>query len=233
VIESAQFRLKELEEVVTGMRESVICSLNQLLDLKDLPTGTHSTRLAEWAVQVARQMCLDDHLVPSIEAGAILHDIGKIGIPDAILSKACRLSENEYELVKRHPEFGWATLRSIRGLEQTSLYVLHHHECVDGSGYPAGLKQNEIPLGARIVAVIDAFDAMVSKRPYRAGITREEATGRLEEAGGTQFDPAVVKTFIEVLRSEPPSARLHATDANKCPGKARDCPSRTEFEAHF
>jgi HD-GYP domain-containing protein (c-di-GMP phosphodiesterase class II) len=206
VIESAQFRLKELEEVVDGMRDSVICSFNQLLDLKDLATGTHSTRLAEWAVKVARQMCLEDHLLPSIEAGAILHDIGKIGIPDAILLKSCRLSPDEYELVKKHPEFGWATLRAIRGLEQTSLYVLHHHECVDGSGYPAGLKANEIPLGAKIVAVIDAFDAMVSSRPYRSGVAKEVALTRLDQASGTQFDQDVVNIFIEVVRADASTA---------------------------
>jgi HD-GYP domain-containing protein (c-di-GMP phosphodiesterase class II) len=207
VIESSHLRVKELEEDICGMRESVICSLNQLLDLKDLPTGTHSTRLAEWAVQVARLMCLDEKLLPSIEAGAILHDIGKIGVPDAILGKSSSLSDNEYEIVKKHPEFGWATLRAIRGLEQTSLYVLHHHECVDGTGYPAGLRDTEIPLGARIVAVIDAFDAMVSSRPYRIGIPREEAIRRLEQAAGKQFDRDVVKTFIEVLSDD---SRSHA-----------------------
>jgi HD-GYP domain-containing protein (c-di-GMP phosphodiesterase class II) len=204
VIESSQFRLKELEEVVDGMRDSVICSFNQLLDLKDLATGTHSTRLAEWAVKVARRMCLEDRLLPSIEAGAILHDIGKIGIPDAILLKSCRLSPDEYELVKKHPEFGWSTLRAIRGLEETSLYVLHHHECVDGSGYPAGLKDNEIPLGAKIVAVIDAFDAMVSSRPYRTGVSKEEAIARLEQASGSQFDRKVVETFTHVVRADAP-----------------------------
>jgi HD-GYP domain-containing protein (c-di-GMP phosphodiesterase class II) len=202
VIESSQFRLKELEETVAVMRDSVICSFNQLLDLKDLATGTHSTRLAGWAVKVGRHMCLEDHLLPGIEAGAILHDIGKIGIPDAILLKSCRLSPDEYELVKKHPEFGWATLRAIRGLEQTSLYVLHHHECVDGSGYPAGLKEKEIPLGARIVAVIDAFDAMVSSRPYRLGVSAEEAIARLELAAGTQFDREVVKTFVHAVRAD-------------------------------
>jgi HD-GYP domain-containing protein (c-di-GMP phosphodiesterase class II) len=204
VIESSQFRLKELEEVVDGMRDSVICSFNQLLDLKDLATGRHSTRLAEWAVKVARRMCLEDRLLPSIEAGAILHDIGKIGIPDAILLKSCRLSPDEYELVKKHPEFGWSTLRAIRGLEETSLYVLHHHECVDGSGYPAGLKDNEIPLGAKIVAVIDAFDAMVSSRPYRTGVSKEEAIARLEQASGSQFDRKVVETFTQVVRADAP-----------------------------
>ncbi len=205
MIESSQLRVKELEEDICAMRESVICSFNQLLDLKDLPTGTHSTRLAEWAVRVARQLGLDDHRLPNIEAGAILHDIGKIGIPDSILSKSRGLSDGEYDIVKKHPEFGWAALRGIQGLEETSLYVLHHHESVDGTGYPAGLRQDEIPLGARIVCVIDAFDAMVSSRPYREGLPLKEAVRRLEESSGTQFDREVVSTFIEVLRSEFPS----------------------------
>jgi HD-GYP domain-containing protein (c-di-GMP phosphodiesterase class II) len=227
VIESSHLRVKELEEDICGMRESVICSLNQLLDLKDLPTGTHSTRLAEWAVQVARLMCLDEKLLPSIEAGAILHDIGKIGVPDAILGKSSSLSDNEYEIVKKHPEFGWATLRAIRGLEQTSLYVLHHHECVDGTGYPAGLRDTEIPLGARIVAVIDAFDAMVSSRPYRTGIPREEAIRRLEQAAGKQFDRDVVKTFIEVLRDD---SRSH-TRFGGAPNSGNDLSPTTSSRA--
>ena len=95
-----------------------------------------------------------------------------------------------------------ATLRAIRGLEQTSLYVLHHHECVDGTGYPAGLRDTEIPLGARIVAVIDAFDAMVSSRPYRQGLPFEEAERRLLQASGTQFDAGVVERFLPLARAE-------------------------------
>lgn len=207
VLESSDLRMKELEEGMSSMRESVICSFNQLLDLKDLSTGTHSSRLAEWAVRVARQLGLEEQQLPSIEAGAILHDIGKIGIPDAILGKSQTLSDSEYEVVKKHPEFGWVALRGIHGLEETSLYVLHHHESVDGSGYPAGLRSSEIPLGARIVCVIDAFDAMVSSRPYRSGLPLQEAIRRLRESSGTQFDPSVVETFIDVLESEFPSLK--------------------------
>ena len=137
-----------------------------------------------------------------LEMGALLHDIGKIGVPDAILNKPGRLTPEEFEIVKRHPEFGWTVIRNLPGLGQTSLYVLHHHENYDGTGYPARLKGSEIPIGARIVSVIDAFDAMVSSRPYRAGLPLEEAIRRLQEASGTQFDAAVVKSFVPIALSE-------------------------------
>jgi HD-GYP domain-containing protein (c-di-GMP phosphodiesterase class II) len=137
-----------------------------------------------------------------LEMGALLHDIGKIGIPDGILNKPARLTPEEYECVKRHPEFGWAVLRKLPRLEQTSLYVLHHHENFDGTGYPAKLKGFEIPIGSRIVSVIDAFDAMVSSRPYRKGLPLEEAIRRLNQSSGTQFDPSVIKSFVPIAESE-------------------------------
>ena len=105
-----------------------------------------------------------------LEVAALLHDIGKIGIPDAILHKPAKLTGEEYSLMKKHPEYGWAVMRNVPGMECASLMILHHHESYDGKGYPAGLKGEEIPIGSRIVSVIDAFDAMVSSRPYRAGM---------------------------------------------------------------
>jgi HD-GYP domain-containing protein (c-di-GMP phosphodiesterase class II) len=184
------------------MRSALVCSFNQLLDLRDLNTGVHSTRLAEWGLLVARDLGVPERFMPDLEMGALLHDIGKIGVPDGILNKAGRLTPDEYEVVKRHPEFGWTVVRNLPGMEQTSLYVLHHHENFDGTGYPARLKDSEIPIGARIVSVIDAFDAMVSSRPYRAGLPLEEAIKRLHQSSGTQFDPDVVKSFVRFAQSE-------------------------------
>ena len=143
------------------------------------------------------QNCLGD-----IEVAALLHDIGKIGISDAILNKPAKLTAEEYELMKKHPEYGWAVLRQVPGMERASLIILHHHESYDGKGYPGGLKGEEIPIGSRIVSVIDAFDAMVSSRPYRQGLPFEEAERRLLQASGTQFDARVVERFLPLARAE-------------------------------
>jgi HD-GYP domain-containing protein (c-di-GMP phosphodiesterase class II) len=201
----AELRVRELEGQVRDLRSALVCSFNQLLDLRDLNTGVHSTRLAEWGLRVARDLGVPEDDMADLEMGALLHDIGKIGVPDNVLNKPGRLTAEEYEVVKRHPEFGWTAIRNLPGLEQTSLYVLHHHENFDGTGYPARLKGSETPIGARIVSVIDAFDAMVSSRPYRAGLPLEEAIRRLHQSSGTQFDPDVVKSFVRFAQSEMPA----------------------------
>jgi HD-GYP domain-containing protein (c-di-GMP phosphodiesterase class II) len=195
-------RIKQLEEQSSALRNSVICAFNQLLDLKDLNTGVHSTRLAEWGMRVGQELGLEEAELQNLEVAALLHDIGKVGIPDAILRKPGRLDPEEYALMKRHAEYGWAVLRMLPGFERAALDILHHHESFDGKGYPAGLKDSEIPVVSRIVCVIDAFDAMVSSRPYRKGLPYEEAVRRLTEASGTQFDPVVVRTFVSFAEAE-------------------------------
>jgi HD-GYP domain-containing protein (c-di-GMP phosphodiesterase class II) len=199
---TAALRIKSVEEQVSALRTSLICALNQLLDLKDLNTGVHSTRLAEWALHVATELGLDESAHSDIEVAALLHDIGKIGIPDAILNKPAKLSDREYAVMKKHPEYGWAVLRHVPGMERASLMILHHHESFDGRGYPAGLKGDEIPVISRIVSVIDAFDAMVSNRPYRAGLPVEEAIRRLVVGRGRQFDPEVLDSFLPLAHAE-------------------------------
>jgi HD-GYP domain-containing protein (c-di-GMP phosphodiesterase class II) len=195
-------RVKLVEEQVTALRSSVICAFNQLLDLKDLNTGVHSTRLAEWGMRVGQELGLEEAELQNLEVAALLHDIGKVGIPDAILKKPGRLDAEEYALMKKHPEYGWAVLRMLPGFERAALDILHHHENFDGKGYPAGLRELEIPVVSRIVSVIDAFDAMVSSRPYRVGLPHEEAVRRLIESSGTQFDPAVVRCFVSFAQAE-------------------------------
>ena len=187
---------------MAALRSSVICAFNQLLDLKDLNTGVHSTRLAEWGMRVGQELALEESKLQDLEVAALLHDIGKVGIPDSILRKPAKLDEAEYALMKKHPEYGWAVLRMLPGFERAALDVLHHHEMFDGKGYPAGLRETEIPIVSRIVSVIDAFDAMVSSRPYRAGLPYEEAVRRLREASGTQFDPVVLECFLSFAQSE-------------------------------
>jgi HD-GYP domain-containing protein (c-di-GMP phosphodiesterase class II) len=199
---SEYIQIKQLEEQAKAHRSSVICAFNQLLDLKDLNTGVHSTRLAEWGVRVGQELGLDEAALQDLEVAALLHDIGKIGIPDAILSKPGKLDDDEYALMKKHPEYGWAVLRILPGFERASLDILHHHEQFDGKGYPAGLKESEIPIVSRIVSVIDAFDAMVSSRPYRNGLPQEEAARRLIQSSGTQFDPVVVQCFLSFAEAQ-------------------------------
>jgi HD-GYP domain-containing protein (c-di-GMP phosphodiesterase class II) len=198
----SSLRVKELEEQQAALLKSVICGFNQLLDLRDLSTGIHSTRLAEWAVRVARKLGLPESDFYQLEVAALLHDIGKIGIPDAILKKEGKLTDEERALMNKHPEYSWSILRLFPGLEKASLYALHHHESYDGSGYPGKLKGIEIPIGARIVSVIDAYDAMISNRCYRKGFPHEEAVRRLVASTGTQFDPVVVQSFIEIAEAE-------------------------------
>lgn len=195
-------RIKQVEEQISALRSAVICSLNQLVDLKDLNTGVHSTRLAEWGMRVGQELGLGEDALLNLEVAALLHDIGKIGIPDSILRKPAKLDPEEYALMKKHPEYGWAVLRHLPGFERAALDILHHHESFDGTGYPAGLKDAEIPIVSRIVSVIDAFDAMVSSRPYRKGLPFEEAVRRLILASGTQFDPVVVQCFLSFAQAE-------------------------------
>ena len=195
-------RIKELEEQHLAFRNSLVCAFNQMLDLKDINTGVHSTRLAEWALRVARKMDMPEERLYQVEVAALLHDIGKIGVPDSILKKSGPLTPEERALINRHPEYSWSILRLFPALDEASLYALHHHESVDGTGYPAGLKANDIPMVSRIICVIDAFDAMVSNRCYRQGLPHSEAIARLVRSSGTQFDPGVVQAFIPIAEQE-------------------------------
>jgi HD-GYP domain-containing protein (c-di-GMP phosphodiesterase class II) len=197
-----QFQLKEAEEQQTAMRTSLICAFNQLLDLKDMNTGVHSTRLAEWALRVARKLGIPEDEMYQVEVAALLHDIGKIGVPDAILKKNGPLTAEERAVINKHPEYSWSILRLLPGLEAASLYALHHHEGFDGGGYPAKLKGTDIPTVSRIVSVIDSYDAMTSNRCYRKGLPHEEAVRRLLAGCGTQFDPEIVNIFIPIAEQE-------------------------------
>ena len=204
IVPNARLETRRLREELKSLRTGVMCALNMLLDLKDMRTGLHATRLAEWAVRVGESLGVDDAELRDIEAASLLHDIGKIGLPDSILLKPGRLTPEEYAITKKHPEYGWAILRSIPGFERASLLVLHHHERYDGKGYPAGLTNEEIPLGSRIVAIVDSFDAMLSNRAYRDALPVEEAVRRLVADTGTQFDPNISPLFIDLARAHLP-----------------------------
>ncbi len=195
-------QMKELQEQQSAFRTSLICAFNQLLDLKDMNTGVHSTRLAEWALLVARELGISEDHLHQVEVAALLHDVGKIGVPDSILKKNGPLTLEERALINKHPEYSWSILRLFPGLESASLYALHHHESFDGSGYPGNLKGSEIPVVSRIVSVIDAYDAMTSHRCYRKGLPHEEAVRRLLAGCDTQFDRTIVNIFIPLAERE-------------------------------
>ena len=195
----AQYRITELED--RGRRQTIAMAVTlvSLIDLRDRYTGSHSGRVANYSRDIAMQLGLTDTETDSIVLAASLHDIGKIGVPDHVLLKPGKLTDDEFGWIKKHPEYGWMALRNVEGFEQESLMVLHHHERLDGRGYPAGLRGSEIPLGSRIIAVADSFDALTTDRPYRPGRGQLAALEEILRCSGTQFDPAVADAFARSM----------------------------------
>jgi diguanylate cyclase (GGDEF)-like protein len=177
---------------------ATLLSLAEALDLRDTGTAAHSRTVGRYCKLIARQLELPPDRVKRIEVAGVLHDIGKIGLPDAILQKPGRLGRNELSEIRTHPEIG-AQVLSGRGLEDLRGWVLAHHERPDGKGYPAGLSDEDIPLEAKILAVADAFEAMTADRVYRAGMETKSARAELLRCAGTQFDARVVAAFMAVL----------------------------------
>jgi len=189
--------MKDLE---SGYLEA-LGSLANALEARDLETRGHVERISSQGVAIARQLGLSEGDVEAVRVGALLHDIGKIGIPDAILRKPGPLTPEEYEVVKRHPIIGDKILAPIPQLQKARPAVIAHHERYDGTGYPFSLKGEDIPIQARIVTVVDAFDAMTESRPYHAAMSIVRALEELQWNKGTQFDPRVVDAFFEVLHA--------------------------------
>jgi len=171
-------------------------ALATALDLREHETGAHSKRVACHTLVLARRFTRDPTLLREIYWGALLHDIGKIGVPDAILRKAGALTEAEWTVMRRHPENGHAILRGVPYMERAAEIVLCHEERYDGSGYPRGLAGQSIPLASRLFAVIDTLDAITSDRPYRAAQTYDAAKAEIRRGAGAQFDPLAVDAFL-------------------------------------
>jgi putative two-component system response regulator len=180
---------------------STIRALEQALQAKNVYTEGHSRRVAEKAVEVARAMGVPRELVRHIELGALFHDIGKIGIRDEVLNKNGKLSPDEYEHMKSHPLVAEQILSPIEELRPIVDIVKYEHERWDGGGYPCGLKGEQIPLGARLIAIADAWDSMVFDRVYRKALPLETALAEIEKHSGTQFDPACVEAFCRLERA--------------------------------
>lgn len=180
---------------------SVIQALAAAVEARDPYTEKHSQRMAEYTAATARELGLSIHPTEIIRYAAILHDIGKIGVSDSILSKENSFTHKEWDKIKKHSAMGAEILSQVGGsFKEVSKLIYHHHERYDGLGYPGGLKGKDVPLGSRIIAVIDAYDAMTSRRPYRRALSKKEAIKELEKSAGTQFDRKVVEAFLKVLK---------------------------------
>ena len=179
-----------------------LSALTNAIDAKDRYTRGHSDRVTTLSVRLAKAVGLDKSDVAKIRLGGMLHDIGKIGIPEAILNKPDKLDNDEYNIIKTHPILGVGILGDVKFLHDVVPIVKHHHERFDGKGYPDALKGNDIPLLARIVSIVDTFDAMTTNRPYRKALTTEESLREIERCKGTQFEPELADIFVEMARKD-------------------------------
>jgi len=192
-------RTRQLSIALQDLEQSYDYTLEALggaLDAKDAETEGHCQRVTAFTITIAKAMGVDSSLLRQIARGAFLHDIGKMGVPDQILRKPGPLTAQEREIMRRHCDIGYAVLERIPFLKEAAEIVLAHQEFYDGTGYPRGLRGEEIPLGARIFAVADTLDAMISDRPYRKALPISAAREEIERFSGTQFDPQVVKVFL-------------------------------------
>ncbi len=191
----------KLYESLENFYLEMVQTLARVIDAKDSYTGDHAGRARQKARRLAEELHMPAQMIRYVEYAALLHDIGKIGIDGAILSKPGKLTNEEYDEIKKHPAIGYQILSPIHFLGPVAQMVLYHQEWFNGMGYPEGLKGEEIPLGARIVATIDAWDAMRSDRPYRKALAVEIAEDQLVKGSGRQFDPDVVKAFLSLEKA--------------------------------
>jgi hypothetical protein len=199
--------VREESERATEAYRAVVRSLTTALAARDGYTGAHSDVVHDLSMAVARELGLDGQELADVAAVALLHDIGKIGVPDHVLHKHGPLDDSEWALMREHPVIGDQILRHLPGLASVAVAVRHEHERWDGKGYPDGLRGEAIPLASRIVLACDAFSALVSDRPYRRALTVDEARAELERCAGTQFDPAVVSALLRSLGPDGAVAR--------------------------
>ena len=217
--QQAASRQRQLERYAADLREvfkqeraraqdlrrsyiATVRALSNAVEARDAYTGKHAERVTAYGMELARAVGLSIEESPQIEFGFLLHDIGKVAVPDAILFKASRLTEEEYALKRRHPITGWEILREIEFLGEAKAVVRHHHERWDGTGYPDGLVGEEIPLAARVFAVADTLDALTTDRPYRPAAGWEEARVEIHRFSGRQFDPTVVAAYDAIPDAE-------------------------------
>lgn len=195
MLKDLDFSYKELKEIYNGL----IFSLIYAIEAKSPWTKGHSDRVRNYALAIAKELGFGEQDMETIKTAALLHDIGKIGTYEVILDKPGKLTDEEFALIKKHPAKGEEILKPIKHLGKILPIIRHHHERIDGKGYPDGLKGDEIPLCARILHVADSFDSMTADRPYRKSPGIEYAISEFKKYSGTQFDPKVVEAFLRVL----------------------------------
>lgn len=194
---------EEIYNLLSRIREYYLCTVINLansLEKKDKYTKNHCERVTKYSLAIAKKMGLNKEELLGLEFAGLLHDIGKIEIPSEIINKQGALTEEEYKIIKKHPELGFELLKNLTFLDSSSRILLQHHERVDGKGYPYGLEADEIDKLAKILAVADAYDAMTTVRPYRKGkLNNEQAIMEFKRYKNTQFDGAVVDVFVDIL----------------------------------
>ena len=193
------------------MSNETILSIANAVDARDKRTGRHSLRVAVYSMLIAAELGFDGEELENIRQIGLLHDIGKIGVPDSILNKPAKLTEEEYSIMKSHVDIGGEILKDFTHIKNVADGAKYHHERYDGSGYNCGLKGEEIPLTARIIGLADAFDAMTSNRVYRTAMPMSKVVKELKNGKGTQFDPALVDILLELINS----GRIDVSEVNK------------------
>jgi len=212
---------------IQGTYQTTLLALVRALDAREHETSDHSQRVVKYTEVIAERLGLRGPELEEIGRGALLHDIGKIGVPDAVLLKPAKLTPEEWKEMRRHPDIGYDMIRSIEFLNTPAAIVLSHQERFDGKGYPRCLRGEEIHIGARIFAVADTLDAMTSDRPYRRGTTFENAVAEVQRCAGSQFDPEVVRAFLDIgvknlRRIKEDMAAAKAREAGQVEQDARD-----------
>lgn len=195
-------RQRSLLKELANANEETLLGLVSALDLRERNTRLHSQRVREYTELLAKRHGVDEKMRREIGFGALLHDVGKIAVPDRILLKPDRLTDDEWQEMRKHPEAGYRIVQRISFLKEAAEIVYAHHERYDGTGYPRGLKGDAIPLGARLFMVADMYDALTSQRPYRSPITHEQSVVEIMNQNGTHFDPAVVAAFLAIAPEE-------------------------------
>jgi putative nucleotidyltransferase with HDIG domain len=208
---------EQLRQAFVGTIES----LARAVDARDMATANHSVRVAQYAEAIARELRLDDGFVQQVKVAAFLHDVGKIGIRDDILTKEEGLTDQQWEIVRRHPTIGYEILQPVPIPEAIRLAILHSHEAWDGNGYPQRLAGEQIPLGARVVAVADAYEVLTTGRPYQAARSHADALSEIARLAGVQFDPRVVDALQKAVQAMPAEERRPAL----APAAQRTSPS--------
>jgi HD-GYP domain-containing protein (c-di-GMP phosphodiesterase class II) len=195
-------QVEDLKARNKSISEQAARTILKALDCKDSYTFGHSMRVAYFSLVTGQEAGLSAEEMYELELSAIFHDIGKIGTPDLVLNKPSRLSEEEFQVMKAHPELSYEILKEFPYFEKIAMNARFHHERYDGKGYPLGLKGEDIPLASRIILIADTFDAMTSTRSYRKGLPYQVAFDELIQFSGTQFDPHMVQLFIEGMKKE-------------------------------